>query len=288
MTRSPPLFSIRNHPLFSSQPLLPCPLPPSSPFPASPRIGAPRWFSLQGRTWRRGEESTQSPDEALRRGWEGGRAVTPRARTHSEGIWKMRVTQIYIRFVPRFKVSCPPYQTFKEKRIKKKKEKTQQWINHTATENLYCSTVSWRESERERDKDAERERDSKEKLKEKAGKERTPLWSFDGALLWNMVFLDSLLNPSSVRLIIRRKCRCEAIDHIRQAPSPVSTQITGAKQWESLLTNFKTLIQRATFFFIAITSEINITFDSAGPLVSGWNTARWKWDCFFCLYSRNV
>lgn len=33
MTRSPPLFSglisIRSHPLFSSQPLLPCPLPPS-------------------------------------------------------------------------------------------------------------------------------------------------------------------------------------------------------------------------------------------------------------------
>lgn len=53
-----------------------------------------------------------------------------------------------------------------------------------------------------RDKEDKRgEPETKRELKGKR-REQTPLWSFDGALLWNMPFLDFLLNPSSVELIM--------------------------------------------------------------------------------------
>lgn len=187
-----------NHPLFSSQPLCPVRLllPPPSP-PASPWIGAPCWFSLQGQTWQRGEESTQSPDKlSEERQWDKVRrekdhtcmSVHVHAHTHtlihthtrlSEAMWKLCDPNIHF-FVLWFKVSCPLYQTFKEK------EKTQQWINHTATET-YCSNIpeekeSHSETETKTQREHGREPGTKRKLKVKR-KEQTPLWSFDGTLL---------------------------------------------------------------------------------------------------------
>lgn len=246
-----------------------------------PRIRAPCWFSLQGRTWRRGVDLVTR--QTLRREKEEGGGGLGGGQSEEESTHTaMKKCEKLHRFVVGL-------ESFLSSPANTQGEGGENTAMNKSYGSIPKPTVA--SSFPKRDKDWERREPKTKKKGELKGKwqEQTPLWSFDSTLLWNMPFLDFLLNPSSVELIIW--CWVPLWSNRSHEPATVPCEHSNymSQTVGESINRLQTLIQSASL--ISIKSQINGLFlisQGRWRLVFNWKPGKeklkWLYEFVFAFY----